>query len=187
MIFTDGSSIPNQGTACAAIMDRKCNIACRINDEDKASAFEAEVLAVKIGLDVIIKKYYDSQNPFRHSSKKINFFIDNQATIQSISHPPKPISNQIIFHEIYLKMKILIEILDFDISLFWCPAHVEVDENEAVNQLAKLATEGNMLCIRNCKQTLANIQQIARKKFKIDKKKRPITRNNIQLTTLPYN
>jgi hypothetical protein len=83
-------------------------------------------------------------------------------------------------------MKILIEILDFDISLFWCPAHVEVDENEAVDQLAKLATEGNMLCIRNCKQTLANIQQIARKKFKIDKKKKPITRNNIQLTTLPY-
>jgi ribonuclease HI len=176
IIFTDGSNIPNQGTALAVIINRSNQKACRINDEDKASSFEAEVLAIKLGLDIIINRFYDTNENFRNTSKKLNFFIDNQATILSISHPPTPTSNQIIFHEIYLKMKILIEILDFEITLFWCPAHVNIQENEAVDQLAKEATLGNTFRLCNPNRTLSNIQQVVRKKFKFNKLKKPISR-----------
>jgi hypothetical protein len=86
IIFTDGSRIPENGTALAAILDRTNKIACRIADEDRASAFKAEVLAVKLGLDLIINKFYNAQDPFQHTSKKLNFFIDNQATILSIAN-----------------------------------------------------------------------------------------------------
>jgi hypothetical protein len=90
-------------------------------------------------------------------------------------------------------MKILIEILDFEITLFWCPAHVNFQENEAVNQLAKEATLGNTLCLHNLNRTLSNIQQIVRQKFIFNKEKKPISRNdmpisrnNMHLTTLPF-
>jgi hypothetical protein len=110
----------------AAILDRTNKIACCIGDKDSASAFKAEVLAVKLGLDLIINKFNNAQDPFQHTSKKLNFFIDNQATILSIASCPKPASNQIVFHEIYTKMQLLKEIFDFTISIFWCPAHVEI-------------------------------------------------------------
>jgi ribonuclease HI len=46
-------------------------------------------------------------------------------------------------------MKPLTKILDFNISLFWCPAHVDVKENEEVDALAKEATEGIHLQLQN--------------------------------------
>jgi ribonuclease HI len=186
VIFTDGSSIPNQGTALAVIIDRSSEIACCINNKNKASSFEAEVLAIKLGLEIIINRFYDTNNNFQNTSKKLNFLIDNQATILCISHPLTPTSNQIIFHEIYLKMKILIEILDFKINLFWFPAHVNIQENEAVDKLAKEATLGNTLCLRNLNRTLSNIQQVVCQKFKFNKERKPISCNDIRLTTLPF-
>ena len=83
-------------------------------------------------------------------------------------------------------MKILIKILNFEITLFWCPAHVNIQENEAVNQLAKDATLGNTLCLCNLNRTLLNIQQVVRQKFKFNKMKKPISCNDIRLTTLPF-
>jgi hypothetical protein len=85
LIFTDGSRIPENGTTSAAILNRTIKIACRIGDEDSALAFEAEVLAIKLGLDIIINKIYNTQENFHQSSKSLNFFIDNQATILSIA------------------------------------------------------------------------------------------------------
>jgi hypothetical protein len=85
LIFTDGSQIPENGTASAAILNRTIKIACCIGDEDSALAFEAEVLAIKLGLDIIINKIYNTQENFHQSSKSLNFFIDNQATILSIA------------------------------------------------------------------------------------------------------
>jgi ribonuclease HI len=186
LVFTDGSRIPENGTASAAILDRTNRLACRIGNEDQASAFEAEVLAVKLGLDLIINKFYNMLDPFQHTSKKLNFFIDNQAAILAITSRPKPKSNQILFHKIYTKMQLLKEVFDFSISVFWCPAHVEIIENKAVDALAKEATEGHLLRAHNFHRTLANVQQIARKNFKFDKKKKPITRNDVKLVTHPH-
>lgn len=72
IIFTDGSSIPEKGTASAAILNRNQSIVCRINSEDKASLFEAEVVAVKFGLDIVINKLYNPSDTFQHSNKNLN-------------------------------------------------------------------------------------------------------------------
>ncbi|KAA1071349.1 hypothetical protein PGT21_004564 [Puccinia graminis f. sp. tritici] len=45
LIFTDGSNIPEIGSASAAILDNSFSFSCQINDSNKASAFEAEVQA----------------------------------------------------------------------------------------------------------------------------------------------
>jgi ribonuclease HI len=82
-------------------------------------------------------------------------------------------------------MQHLTKILDFNISLFWCPAHIEVKENKEVDALAKEATEGTHLQLRNVNWTLASIQHITPNKFIFNKKKKPIQCNDIQLTTLP--
>jgi ribonuclease HI len=145
IIFTDGSSIPEKGTASAAILNCNQSIACRINSKDKASSFEAKVAAVKFGLDIIINKLYDPSNTFQYSNKNLNFCINNQATILSISHAPLPKSSKLVFQKISTKMKLLIELFNFSRSLVWCPDHVVITENEAVDQLAKVATEGNHL------------------------------------------
>jgi hypothetical protein len=77
------------------------------------------------------------------------------------------------------------EIFNYSMSLFWCPAHVNIAENESVDALAKEATEGNLLRIHNFHRTLSNTQQLAKKNFKFDKKKKPIVRNNVKLVTYP--
>jgi ribonuclease HI len=185
LIFTDGLQIPEKGTALAAILNRTNKIACHIGDEDSALAFEAEVLAIELGLDIIINKIYNTQENFQQSSKSLNFFIENQATILSIASQPKPTSNQIVFHEIYTKMQLLMVIFNYSISLFWCPVHVNITENELVDALAKEATKGNLLRIHNFHRTHSNIQQLAKQNFKFDKKKKPVVRNNIKLVTYP--
>ncbi|KAA1102024.1 hypothetical protein PGT21_035181 [Puccinia graminis f. sp. tritici] len=57
LIFTDGSNIPENGTGSAAILDNSIQSSFRINSSDKASAFEAEVQAIIIGLDIFINQY----------------------------------------------------------------------------------------------------------------------------------
>ncbi|KAA1064382.1 hypothetical protein PGT21_000954 [Puccinia graminis f. sp. tritici] len=53
LLFSDGSNIPDLGSASAALLNNSISFACRINDTDKALAFEAEVQAINIGLDII--------------------------------------------------------------------------------------------------------------------------------------
>jgi hypothetical protein len=172
IIFTNGSSIPGKGTALPAILNHSHSFACGINSKDKALLFEAEVIAVKFGLDLIINELYDTNDPFQFSTRSLNFFTDNKATIFSISHLPLPISSQIIFHEIYIKMKLLMELFNFTISLFWCPAHINIEENESVNQLAKEATNGNLHRLRNFQRSLSNIQHLVKEKYKFIKMKK---------------
>jgi ribonuclease HI len=83
-------------------------------------------------------------------------------------------------------MKLLIETFDFSISLYWCPAHVNGAKNKSVDQLGKEATEGNHLRVLNPKRKLSNVQQVARKNFKMNKEKKPIRRNEIKLVTFPF-
>jgi hypothetical protein len=82
-------------------------------------------------------------------------------------------------------MKLLINIFDFNIALYWCPAPVDIPENEAVNDLAKLATERTFHTLHHPPRTLSNIQQIFRTQFKFKKKKKPIIRNQVKLSTFP--
>ena len=112
----DGSNIPDQGAASAALLNNQFSFSCRINDSDKVSF-----------------------------SNRISIYCDNQATLQVIGLPPQSKSNQSVFIQIFEKLEFLISILQFSISLCWCPAHVDILENEKVDRLAKTATEGNLL------------------------------------------
>ncbi|KAA1135457.1 hypothetical protein PGTUg99_026992 [Puccinia graminis f. sp. tritici] len=100
LIFTDGSNIPENGTGSAAILDNSIQSSFCINSSDKASAFEAEVQAI---INHHLSSLSDSI-----STPPINFFVDNQATLYSISHPPLPISYQSNFINIFNKFKIII-------------------------------------------------------------------------------
>ncbi|KAA1128981.1 hypothetical protein PGTUg99_017709 [Puccinia graminis f. sp. tritici] len=154
----DGSSIPGKGSASAALLNNSISFACRINDADKASAFEAEVQAINIGLDIINNQFINNNLPF---SDRINIYSDNQATLQVIAKPPLSSSNQSTFIQIFDKLVSLKTSLQFSVSLFWCPAHVGIPENEKVDQLAKNSTEGNPLFnLDQQTRTLSNIQQV---------------------------
>jgi ribonuclease HI len=43
-----------------------------------------------------------------------------------------------------MKMKLLNDIFDFTFSIFWCPVHIDIPENKAVDKLAKEETEGSL-------------------------------------------
>jgi ribonuclease HI len=59
----------------------------------------------------------------------------------------------------------------FSVSLLWCPAHVGIQENKTVDQLAKDTVKGNQFFnLEHQKRSLSNIQQIARSKFNFNKK-----------------
>jgi ribonuclease HI len=183
LLFSDGSNIPDKGTASAALLNNSISFACRINDAEKASAYEAEVQAINIGLDIISNEAEKNNLP---PFNNVNIFSDNQATLQVIANPPLSKSNQSTFIQIFDKLNILITDFHFSISLLWCPAHVGIPENEKVDQLAKEATEGNTLFdLEQQSRTLSNIQQIINSKFSFVKKKDPIIRNHISLSNIP--
>jgi ribonuclease HI len=186
ILFTDGSSIPENGTTSEAILNQSISTAYHIGNHQEASAFEAEVHAVKIGLNTILNKFYNPLDNFRYSSKKLNIFIDNQETVLTIARPPKPTSNQSTFYNIYNKMKLLIDLFDYKITPFGCPANINIPENKAVDNLAKSATEQTYQHqLTDPERTLSNIQQIFCKHYKFNKKKQPIKCNNITLLTYP--
>ncbi|KAA1111671.1 hypothetical protein PGT21_008075 [Puccinia graminis f. sp. tritici] len=185
LLFKGTSEVPinYKGTASAALLNNSISFACRINDADKASAYEAEVQAINIGLDIINN---EAQRNNLQSFKNINIFSDNQATLQVIAKPPMSKSYQSTFIQIFDKLNNLISDFHFSFSLLWCPAHVGIPENEKVDQLAKEATEGNQLFnLERQTRSLSNIQQIVNSRFKFVKKKSPIIRNQISLSNIP--
>ncbi|KAA1078810.1 hypothetical protein PGT21_000144 [Puccinia graminis f. sp. tritici] len=120
------------------------------------------------------------------SSNIINIFSNNQATLQVIAKPPRSTSNQAVFIQIFDKLNYLISVHQASISLLWFPAHVGIPENEKVDQLAKEATKGNrQFDLEQQPRSLSNIQQIIRSNFSFNKRKLPITRNQISLSNIP--
>ncbi|KAA1099865.1 hypothetical protein PGT21_023142 [Puccinia graminis f. sp. tritici] len=103
LIFTDGSNIPENGAGSAAILDNSIQSSYHINNSDKTSSFEAEVQAIIIGLDIFINRHLLSPSN-SVSTPPINFFVDNQATLYSISHPPLPTSYQSNFIDIFVSL-----------------------------------------------------------------------------------
>ncbi|KAA1114685.1 hypothetical protein PGT21_018646 [Puccinia graminis f. sp. tritici] len=107
LIFTDGSNIPGQGTAAAALLNNSISFACRINNAENSSSFEAEVTAINIGLAIFLNNINNrnSENQQIISNNQVNVFCDNQATLTAISRPPKPTSLQFKFNEIFQQLK----------------------------------------------------------------------------------
>ncbi|KAA1078056.1 hypothetical protein PGT21_027814 [Puccinia graminis f. sp. tritici] len=146
LIFTDGSNIPENGSASAALLDNITEYSCRISNSEKTSAFEAEVQAINIGLEIFINKFLNSPSNVSSTIAPINIFCDNQATLFSIANPPLPKSYQSIFLNIFKKFKIILNLCHIPIALFWCPAHVGIPENET-DQAITFYTGGERLLL----------------------------------------
>ncbi|KAA1106548.1 hypothetical protein PGT21_036051 [Puccinia graminis f. sp. tritici] len=186
LIFTDGSNIPEIGSASAALLDNTTEFSCRISDSQKSSAFEAEVQAISIGLEIFINKFLNSPSNVSSNIAPINIFCDSQSTLFSIANPPLPKSYQFTFLNIFKKLKIISKLCHIPIALFWCPAHVGIPENETVDKLAKAATlSSHPHHLQNQIQSLSNTQQLARSFFKFNKTKKSIIRNKIRLSFPP--
>ncbi|KAA1108514.1 hypothetical protein PGT21_014843 [Puccinia graminis f. sp. tritici] len=189
LLFTDGSNIPEQGTAAAALLNNSTSFACRINSAKNSSSFEAEVTAINIGLEIFKNNLNNLHSGTQHSifNNQLNIFCDNQATLTAISKPPKSTSLQFRFNKIFSLLKSISSNPTTPIQLFWCPAHVGISENERVDTLAKEATLDNQqFQLEDQPQSLSTLQQQIRKKYKFNKIKKPLIRNNIKLTTLPF-
>ncbi|KAA1085478.1 hypothetical protein PGT21_008629 [Puccinia graminis f. sp. tritici] len=103
LLFKGTSEVPinYKGTASAALLNNSISFACRINDAEKASAYEAEVQAINIGLDIISNEAEKNNLP---PFNNVNIFSDNQATLQVIANPPLSKSNQSTFIQIFDKV-----------------------------------------------------------------------------------
>ncbi|PLW05442.1 hypothetical protein PCANC_26594 [Puccinia coronata f. sp. avenae] len=86
IIFTDGSSIPGNGTASAAILNHNHTFACRINSKDKASTFEAEVLAIKFALARRYRRYAALRHATVLLAAKDAIFAARRAVAQRKRH-----------------------------------------------------------------------------------------------------
>ncbi|KAA1131468.1 hypothetical protein PGTUg99_017593 [Puccinia graminis f. sp. tritici] len=177
LLFTDGSSIPEQGTAAAALLNNSTSFACRINNAEDSSSFEAEVTAINIGLEMFKNNLNNLLSGNQHTifDKQLNIFCDNQATLTTISKPPKSTSLQFRFNKIFTLLKFISSNSTTPIQLFWCPAHVGIPENEKVDSLAKEATSDiQQFHLENQPQTLTNLQQKIRQQYKFNKSKNPL-------------
>jgi hypothetical protein len=107
LLFTDGSSIPDQGTAATALLNNSTSFACRINNAKDSSSFEAKVTAINIGL----KMFENNLNNLHSGNQQIifnnqlNIFCDNQATLTAISRPPTSASLQFRYNKIFTLLK----------------------------------------------------------------------------------
>ncbi|KAA1122515.1 hypothetical protein PGTUg99_037729 [Puccinia graminis f. sp. tritici] len=188
LLFTDGSNIPDQGTAAAALLNNSTSFACRINNAKDSSSFEAEVTAINIGLEMFQNNLNNlhSGNQQLIFDNRLNIFSDNQATLTAILRPPASTSLQFRFNKIFTLLKSISSNPTIPIHLFWCPAHVGIPENEKVDSLAKEATLNNQqFRLEDQPQSLSNLQQQIRHQYKFNKLKNPLIRNNIKLTTPP--
>jgi ribonuclease HI len=145
LLFTDGSSIPEQGTAAAALLNNSISLACRINNTEELSSFEAKVTAINIGLKMFNYNLNNLLTGNQHNifNNQLNIYCDNQETLTAISRPPKSVSLQYRFNKIFNLLKQITSNSTTPIQLFWCPAHVGIPENKRLDTIAKEATSDN--------------------------------------------
>ena len=119
VFYTDGSKCEN-GVACASVSD---NFQIQMRLPNSASIYTAELMAILYTLDFIL------------SCENDEFIIvcDSLSSIEAIGH--FQISNPIVFR-ILQKVTILQE-LDKNLILIWCPSHCGIQGNEMADNLAK--------------------------------------------------
>ncbi|KAF8625360.1 hypothetical protein AX15_005427 [Amanita polypyramis BW_CC] len=112
IISTDGSFKQGVGTAAYGLWANRCFInsfACQVNAH---SAYDAKLQAIQLAFEQL------KNLPF----KRVTLLIDNEAVAKSIWHTD--------YHNLqYVSIK------DFIINVSWCPADMDVDENEIVDNL----------------------------------------------------
>ncbi|KAF8622330.1 hypothetical protein AX15_007104 [Amanita polypyramis BW_CC] len=123
----NGSFKQGIGTAAYGLWANHCFInsyACQVNAH---SAYDAELQAIQLAFEQL------KNLPF----KRVTLLIDNEAAAKSIwctdYHNLQYVSIKAMEH--FRQWTALLKSKDFIINVSWCPAHMDVDENEIVDNL----------------------------------------------------
>lgn len=98
------------------------------------TVYEAELVGIRMAADLSLLHRNESQHSFW-------FFIDNQALVRALSQALQPSPGLALRQRAVDRFRSLLNLSpSTTISLVWCPAHVGIPENEAVDEAAKAAT-----------------------------------------------
>jgi ribonuclease HI len=134
-IFTDGSKSPDTGLTAAAVFipHFKYSIERRITDH--VSVYTAEMIGILMAL-----QWVEEVHP-----RDVVICSDSYSALMSINSG-KSASRQDILYEILQNLYRIYRI-GVNISFLWVPAHVGVEGNEEVDQLAKRSLKRNVIDI----------------------------------------
>ncbi len=177
-IYTDGSVDPNTHRAGAGFIitqNRKLLTSSHSRISDHACTLQTELVAIQQALKKVTNFTTSPQQP-------IIIHTDSLSSLQVLQHA-NPSDNQ----ELITETQSLINKIHTDghpITLHWIPSHVNIQGNEAADQLAKQALKQNLVEIKipisysfiknhiNCK--------IAKEKFLDPAKADPLTKEKVQ-------
>ncbi|KAF8624189.1 hypothetical protein AX15_006002 [Amanita polypyramis BW_CC] len=135
-LLTDGSYKNTIGTAAFAIWLNGSLINSAAIQVQAHSAYDAELQAIKLAMDHI------QMIPI----KKIMILIDNESAAKSIwqmdNHNLQHVSIKVMlsFHKWTTHWKTK----DFKVIVSWCPAHMNIEENELVDSMTNKVTIRDM-------------------------------------------
>ncbi|MBW0494661.1 hypothetical protein O181_034376 [Austropuccinia psidii MF-1] len=133
IIFTDGSSIPDQGIGAAALIVNTTRKKIKfIGTTESISNFEAELMGIQLAADLIQEEITMNAN-----ITSAAIFSDSQGALIKSTNPYDSSSGQHIYVRTLNKLRKLKE--KIAIMLYWCPGHENIEHNCRVNELAKEA------------------------------------------------
>ncbi|KAF8625390.1 hypothetical protein AX15_005405 [Amanita polypyramis BW_CC] len=128
IISTDGSFKHEVGTAAYSLWANHCFINSHARQVNVHSAYNAELQAIQLAFEQL------KNLPFR----RVTILIDNESAAKLIwrtdYHNLQFVSIKAMeyFHE----WTRLIKTKDFIVNISWCPAHMDINENDLVDNLA---------------------------------------------------
>lgn len=134
--FSDGSLIPGKGIGAASVHLPSGTLSpANLGNPSYHTVYEAELVGIRMAAEVATSQRTRLQRSFW-------FFIDNQPSIRALTQQLKPTSGLALRQRAVEAFSRLITLIPTaSINLVWCPAHVGIEDNEAVDEAAKAATK----------------------------------------------
>src|SRR5215213_3330274 len=157
VLYTDGSML--EGTVACAYLCRNDGVHDSIKLGDKAEVIDGEIVAVREALKYALIKCQEDNR-----YKKVVVFSDSQACIRKL-HKTNAFSSQQNVKTIMKYIQYLHEI-HVQCTVEWVPSHNNIEYNERVDKLAKLATQNS----QNIESTIyfSHIKRLNRSTTKTD-------------------
>ncbi|MBW0535107.1 hypothetical protein O181_074822 [Austropuccinia psidii MF-1] len=131
IIFTDGSSIPEQGVGAEALIVNTTRNKTRfISTTESISNFEAELMGIQLAVDLI-----QEEKTMNTSINSAAIFSDNQGAFIKSTNPYYSSRGQHIYVQTFNKLRKLKG--KIEITLYWCPGHKDIEDKCKVDELAK--------------------------------------------------
>ncbi|MBW0473121.1 hypothetical protein O181_012836 [Austropuccinia psidii MF-1] len=158
IIFTNGSSIPEQGVGLAAlILNTTRNKKRFIGTTESISNFKSELMRIQIAADLI-----QEETTMDTSRNSATIFSDSQGALIKSTNPYYSSRGQHIYVRTFNKLRKLKE--KIEITLYWCPGHKDITHNCKIDELAREATSNTNINNQDIiPLSLSQLQQLATK------------------------